>query len=143
MDLADLIRDESEAAIRHECGPTGRIKKPALIPFFLNHENLKVLRKNLKSEIFAAELRFGPKMDTARAKKLVQAGVGIFMHAALEKAIMEHQSPAERKRREDAAGAEARAAEWYEEEQRVLKSTTTGGSLYTPGAKEKAGTPEA
>lgn len=142
MDLAEIIQTESEAYIRERCLKV--IKKPAFIPFFLNHENLKVLRKNLRHQIFGSELRFGPKMDRARVNKLVQAGCDVFMHAALEEAKLKHMSAAERKRLEDKAGTEQRAAEWYEEEQRVLNSTNISKSTYIPDAKEGTKeTPEA
>lgn len=143
MDLAEIIRSESEAAIRHECSPAGRIKKPALIPFFLNHEHLKVLRKNLKLEIFGAEMKYGAKMDKTRVIKLVKAGVDVFLHAALEAAKLAHISPAERRRQETENGREQSAAEWYAEEQKALRSTAISGSTYIPDAKKEAPASEA
>lgn len=135
MDLSDIIREHSERCIRQRC--TEVMKKPALIQFFLNHENLKVTRKNLKHEIFGAELRYGPKMDRARVEKLVEAATDLFMHGALENAIMKTQSAAERKRREDENGREQRAAEFYAEEQKALRSTSISASLHIPDAPKK------
>ena len=135
MDLGDLIRDESEAYIRAQCTET--LKKPAFIQFFLNHEHLKELRKNLRLQIFGAELKFGVEMDVGRVRKIIRAGVDVFMHAALEQAKLNHMSQAERKRLEDMAGKEKAAAEWYEDQQRDLKSTAISASMYTPGQETK------
>lgn len=134
MDLPDLIRSESEAYIRTVCTET--LKKPAFIQFFLNHEHLKELRKNLRLQIFGAELKFGVKMDVGRAKKIIRAGVDVFMHAALEQAKLKTMSQAERKRLEDLAGKEKAAADWYEDQQKELKSTAISASMYVPGQTE-------
>lgn len=135
MDLADIIRDHSEKIIRKRC--TEVIKKPALIEFFLRHENLKLLRKNLKLEIFGAELKYGARMDRGRVEKLVEAGVDIFMHGALESAKLQTMSRAERGRQETENGREKESAAWYEAEQKALKSTAISASTYIPSAKEE------
>lgn len=133
MDLNDLIHQEVEKEIRRIFGE----RTPQLVPFLLKHENRPRLEKSLRMQIFGGEMRYGVKMDTARAKKIVQAGVAIFANIALGKKQRELMSAAERARLEKEAGREKEAAAWYEEEQKALRSTAISKSMHISGKEAK------
>lgn len=133
MDLNELIRQEVEKEIVRIFKP----KSPQLVPFLLQHPNRVRLERNLRLEIFGAELKFGVRMDTPRAKKIVQAGVAVFASIALDLKKKELMSAAERQRLEKEAGREKEAAAWYAEEQKALKSTAISKSMHISGTEAK------
>lgn len=126
MDLSDLIRQEVEKEIRRVFGQ----KTPLLVPFLLNHPNRAPFEKSMRMQIFGGEMRFGVKMDTSRAVKIIQAGVAIYANIALDIKKRELMSAAERQRLEKEAGREKEAAAWFEDQQKELKKTSISKSMH-------------
>lgn len=134
MDLNDLIRDEVEKEIRRLFTTT-----PQVIPFLLNHPNRNPFEKSMRMQIFGGEMKFGVKMDTPRARKIIQAGVAIYASIALDIKKKDLMSAAEKARLQKEAGREKEAAAWYADEQRALKSTAISKSMHISGKKEGEG----
>lgn len=109
--------------------------KPDIMRFLLKHERRALAEKNLRLQVFNAELKFRTKMDKAKLQRLVEAGATIFCDLALKEIHTRHMTAAEKRVQEAKAGREKEVAEWYAEENRDALSTATKMSMFNPQPK--------
>lgn len=105
MDYAKYVRDTFEKEVRATFA-----KKPALIPFFLNHERRRLAEENLIKQIKVAEWKKGVWLNQHRIERIAKAAVNRFCHLALMKKEHELRSDAENARLDKFANREKEAA---------------------------------
>lgn len=105
MDYHRYVRDTFEKEVRALFA-----KKPAIIPFFLNHERRKLAEENLVREIKVTEWKKGVWLNQHRVERITKAAVKRFCDLALLKKEHELRSDAENARLDKHANREQEAA---------------------------------